>query len=517
MVARDMTADAAGGGRTAPGAPLLDVRGLSKRYPGVLALDHVDFALKAGEVHILFGENGAGKSTLISILAGANRPSEGEIHFRGETVELDSVHHARELGISAVFQEFSLVPQMTVEENLFLGAEHTRFGLLDKGDLHRRAEAILERLGFPLRPGDRVQHLTRAEQQMVEIAKAFRSDLSVLILDEPTASLTERETAQLFGLIEQVKAEGVGVIYITHRMSEIRRIGDRITVLRDGRYIDTVDAKTTDEDELVRLMTGRVIDELFPKVNYAPGACLLSVEHLTTQSRNVVDTSIEVKAGEIVGLAGLVGAGKSEVARACFGLEPVASGQVTLNNEDVTGLSAKRMLDRGFFYLPPDRREEGLVMMRSVRENVSLPSLDRPPFAFGPLLDRSGERRATAELMERLNLQPPRLERAVDHFSGGNQQKALLAKSLTREVKVFAFDEPTVGVDVGTRVAIYEFIRDLCEAGAGILLISSDLPEVLHLSNRVYVFYRGEVKAELVGEEITEEAVLRHFFERDAA
>ncbi len=521
MVVRDVASHGAnagvGDGRPDQAVPLLDVRALSKRYPGVLALDRVDFDLRPGEVHILFGENGAGKSTLISILAGANRPTEGEIHFRGDRVELDSVHHARGLGISAVFQEFSLVPQMTVEENLFLGAEHTRMGLLDKRDLHRRAEDILKRLGFPLRPGDRVQHLTRAEQQMVEIAKAFRAELSVLILDEPTASLTERETAQLFGLIEQVKAQGVGVIYITHRMSEIRRIGDRITVLRDGRYIDTVDAQTTGEDELVRLMTGRVIDELFPKVKFQPGEALLRVEGLTTRSRSVADASIEVRAGEIVGLAGLVGAGKSEVARACFGVEPIAAGRVHLKGEDVTGLSAKKMLDRGFFYLPPDRRDEGLMMMRSVRENISLPSLDRRPFARGPLLDRAGERRAGNDLIARLNLQPPRLEREVDHFSGGNQQKVLLAKSLTREVQVFAFDEPTVGVDVGTRVAIYEFIRDLCEAGAGILLISSDLPEVLHLSHRVYVFYRGEVEAELVGEEITEEAVLRHFFEREAA
>ncbi|MEX2629155.1 MAG: sugar ABC transporter ATP-binding protein [Tistlia sp.] len=502
----------------APGEPLLlEVRGVSRRFPGVLALDRVDFALRAGEVHVLFGENGAGKSTLISLLAGALKPSDGEIRFRGEPVELGSVHHARGLGISAVFQEFSLVPQMTVEENLFLGAENTRFGLLDRAALHARAEEILKRLGFPLRPRDRVLHLTRAEQQMVEIAKAFRSELSVLILDEPTASLTERETAQLFELIAQIKAEGVGVIYITHRLSEIRRIGDRITVLRDGRYVDTVDAQTTSEEDLVRLMTGRVFEELFPKVAFRPGVELLSVEGLTTASGSLRDASLSVRAGEIVGLAGLVGSGKSEIARACFGLEKIVGGTVRLKGETVTGLGPRQMLRRGFFYVPPDRREEGLVMMRSVRENVGLASLGLAPFSRGPLLDRTGERDRVRELAEQLNLQPPHIERVAGAFSGGNQQKVMLAKCLTRPAQVFAFDEPTVGVDVGTRVAIYEFIRDLCEAGAGILLISSDLPEVLHLSHRAYVFYRGRVQAELAGEEITEEAVLGHFFERDAA
>jgi len=505
-------------GGPAPGVDrILQTVGVTKRYPGVLALDGVDFDLRPGEVHILFGENGAGKSTLISILAGVQRPTAGEIRFRGSRLELQSVHQARDLGISAVFQEFSLVPQMTVEENLFLGAEVTRGGFLDKRSLRRRAQEIIERLGFPLRPTQRVEHLSRAEQQMVEIAKAFRSDLSVIILDEPTASLTDRETEQLFALIDQVKAEGVGVIYITHRMQEIRRIGDRITVLRDGRYVATLDAKTATEDELVRLMTGRVISELFPKVRYASGDERLRIERLTTRSGTVLDASLSVRAGEIVGLAGLVGSGKSEVMRAAFGLEPIASGRVILRGEDVTGATTRELLNRGLFYLPPDRREEGLVMMRSCRENMSLPSLDRRPFARGPLLDRAGEARRTTELADRMNLRPRRVERSVDHFSGGNQQKVLLARCLTRDVDVYVFDEPTVGVDVGTRAAIYSFIRDLCEAGAAVVLISSDLPEIIHLARRACVFYRGRIQAELVGDEITEQNLLAHFFDRGTA
>jgi ribose transport system ATP-binding protein len=493
------------------------MKGITKRFPGVLALDGVDFDLRAGEVHVLFGENGAGKSTLISIIAGAQKPQAGSLRMRGETVELSSVHDARERGISAVFQEFSLVPQLTIEENLFLGAEITVGGLLSKRALHAKAEEILERLGFPLRPSQPVMYLSRAEQQMVEIAKAFRSDLSVLILDEPTSSLTERETEQLFRLIEQAKAEGVGIIYITHRMSEIRRIGDRITVLRDGRYIDTVDAKQCTDEELLRLMTGRVIDQVFPKIAFDPKEEILSVEGLSTANGELRDISISVRRGEVVGIAGLIGSGKSEVARACFGLEPLSAGRVAFDGEETTGLGPRKMLDRGFFYVPPDRRAEGLVMMRSVRENIALPSLRLSRFSGPILLKLAAERAEVTEICKRLNLQPRAIERAADHFSGGNQQKILLGKSLTRKVKLFVFDEPTVGVDVGTRVAIYEFIRDLCEAGAAILLISSDLPEILHLTNRVYVMYRGVLRSEFVGENITEENVLGDFFEKEAA
>lgn len=321
-----------------------------------------------------------------------------------------------------MFQEFSLVPQLTVEENLFLGAEVTAHGLLNKRELHRRAAEILERLDFPLHPTQQVSRLSRAEQQMVEIAKAFRSELSVLILDEPTASLTERETAQLFGLIEQVKQAGVGVIYITHRISEIRRIGDRITVLRDGRYVATVPAETG-EEELVRLMTGRVIEQIFPEIAFNPAATVLDVQHLSTGNGMVRDVSLTVRAGEIVGLAGLVGSGKSEVARACFGLEPIAGGRVTFGGAEVTGARPREMLGRGLFYVPPDRREEGLLMMRSVRENVTLASLDLAEFTAGPWLRRGAERRTAQTLAERLNLQPPRIEREVDHFSGATSKR----------------------------------------------------------------------------------------------
>jgi ribose transport system ATP-binding protein len=498
------------------GTLLIETKGLSKHYPGVDALVDVDFELKPGEVHALFGENGAGKSTLISILAGANQPTRGEIHFRGQPLTLADVGAARARGISAVFQEFSLVPQLTVAENLFLGDEPVRGGFLDRRNESKLARALLERLGFPLEADRRVQELSRAEQQMVEIAKAFRSDLSVLILDEPTASLTEKETESLFSLIRQAKARGVGIIYITHRMVELRRIADRVTVLRDGRKVGLVDAQAADEATLIQMMSGRPISQVFPKVNYAPARTLLSVERLSSADGTVRDVSLEVKAGEIVGIAGLVGCGKSEVARACYGLNRVAKGRVMFDGRDVTGWKTRRMLDAGFSYLPPDRHKEGLVLARSAIENTSLPALHLPQFSGNIFLKRRREKDTVSRLAEQLKLHPFDLQREMAAFSGGNQQKVLIAKMLTRDVKLFVFDEPTVGVDVSTRVAIYRLIADLCEAGAGVLLISSDLPEVLHLCNRAYVMFRGAVQVELQGSQITEDRVLSHFFERAA-
>ncbi len=497
-------------------SPLLELVGITRQYPGIMALDNVDFSLRAGEVHVLFGENGAGKSTLISIVAGAVKPHDGQIRFKGERVDLSSVHHARTLGISAVFQEFSLVPELSVEQNLFLGSEETSLGFLQNKAMRSRAEEILERLGFSLKPDAVVAFLSRAEQQMVEIAKAFRDKLSVLILDEPTASLTDRETEDLFSLIQQVKSQGVGIIYITHRMNEIRRIGDRITVLRDGSLVDTVPASTA-ENDLVRLMTGRVIDQIFPNIRFQAENKILEVENLTTENCSANEVSISVCRGEVVGLAGLVGSGKSEVARACFGLVARVSGEIMLNGEPIHDLSPARILDRGLFYVPADRRKEGLMMMRGVRENVSLPAIRTAGYSKYIILRKKAETKAVRCITHKLNLQPPEIEWNAGQFSGGNQQKILLGKCLTRDIKMFIFDEPTVGVDVGTRVAIYGFIQELCESGAAVLLISSDLPEILHLTHRVYVMSAGSLTAELKGTDISPEKVLKYCFHRDAA
>ena len=497
--------------------PLVQTVALTRDYPGIRALDNVEFSLRAGEVHVLFGENGAGKSTLISMLAGATMPTSGQILFRGRAVEFDNVHAARNLGISAVFQEFSLIPQMSVAENMFLGAEERRRGLLHSGAQTMKARAVLDDLDFRLDPTERIDRLSRAEQQMVEIAKAFRSDLSVLILDEPTASLTSHETDHLFALLRRLRKQDVGIVYITHRIAEIREIGDRVTILRDGRFVDTVDAKSTSEDELVRLMTGRVVGEVFPKVSSEPGDTVLEVRNLHTDDGSLNGVSATVRKGEIVGLAGLIGSGKSRFGKACFGAVGLRRGTVTFKGERIPKPTPRTMLDRGLLYLPPDRRDDGLMMMRPAFENMSLAAVGMRPFSNGWIVDGRRERKITGALAERLKLAPPRLDRTTEQFSGGNQQKLMLARSLTRRFDLLIFDEPTVGVDVGTRSAIYEFIAELCELGAAVLLISSDLPEILNLSSRVYVFFGGSIQVELAGDQINEENVLASFFEREAA
>lgn len=501
---------------------VIQTRNLTKSYSGTVVLDGVNVSLKEGEVHVFFGENGAGKSTLISILAGANHPTSGVILFQGQEVKFDDVRDARQLGISAVFQEFSLIPQMTVEENLFLGAEreHCRGGIfLKKEELHKQALEIIDTLDFHINPSVRVDQLTRAEQQMVEIAKAFRSELKVLILDEPTASLTNHETNQLFKLIEKVKSQGVGVIYITHRMSEIREIGDRITVLRDGKYVDTVDAKTTSQDKLVQLMTGRTFDKIFPVISSQPKEKILEVTGLTNENKTVNNIDFYVRRGEILGFAGLVGSGKSELMQSCFGVDEITSGTVVFKDQDVTRKKISAKLKAGFLYLPSDRRVEGLMMMRSARENMSLPALCNKEFLYGPLglLNTKYESQKSQLLANQLTLSPNRIEQTVDFFSGGNQQKVMLARSLNQKFDLIVFDEPTVGVDIGTRVIIYEFIAELCNQGVGIVLISSDLPEILNLTHRTYVFYRGKIQKELIGTDITEEKVLSYFFKEGAA
>jgi ribose transport system ATP-binding protein len=504
------------------GDVILRLEGISKQFPGTLALDNVDFDVRSGEVHVLFGENGAGKSTLIQIVAGVYRQSSGSVNLNGDNVTLASVKRARELGVSAVFQEFSLVPELSVEDNLFLGSELTRGPLLDKVSLRRQARETLDRLGFALKANSIVLYLSRAEQQMVEIAKAFRTKPSVMIFDEPTASLTERETERLFQLIEQLKSEGIGIIYITHRMNEIQRIGDRITVLRDGRLIDTIPVEEATDQKLVELMTGRVIDQIFPEIKKQVGEELLTIENLDVFGDDAVhNASINVHRGEVVGIAGLVGSGKSSIGRSCFGIERILGGKITFKGEviydrasRVNKLGPRRMLDRGLYYLPSNRRAEGLVMMQNVRENVTIASLNLSKFSGKLFLKKRNERNESESVAQRLALSPPNIERDLEHFSGGNQQKVMIGKCLVRDVDLFIFDEPTVGVDVGARVAIYDFIRELCEAGAGVLLISSDLPEILHLTHRSYVMYRGEVKAELDKSEISEESILNYFFEK---
>lgn len=503
--------------------PLLRVENVSKQFPGTLALDSVNFDVNAGEVHVLFGENGAGKSTLTKIIAGVQQPSSGRLLMNDEEVHLRSIKHARSLGISMVFQDFSLIPQLTVEENLFLGSEQIFGPFLNKSELRNQARETLDKLGFDLNLDDRVIYLSRAEQQMVEIAKSFRTKPSVLLLDEPTASLTEREAARLFSIIQMLKGEGIAIVYITHRINEIKTLGDRITVLRDGRNVATLRADEADEGNLITLLTGRKIDQVFPSIAYRPGPDMLRLENLTLENDLVSDVSLNVRSGEIVGIAGLVGSGKSRVARSAFGLEKIRSGKVFVGDELVydstkkmNRITPRKMLDRGMYYLPSDRHHEGLVMMQSLRENITLPSLGLAKFVNGFFLKRGNERAFVSSITDRLELAPPNIDQELEFFSGGNQQKAMIARGLVRNGRLFVLDEPTMGVDIGARVLIYRFIKDICEAGAAVLVVSSDLSEILHLTHRTYVMYRGRLATELTGDEVTENNVLKHYFEQEA-
>jgi len=497
------------------GAPLLQVRKLCKHYPGVRALDQVDFDLRQGEVHVLFGENGAGKSTLISLLAGASQPSSGVIEFEGRPVELGSVREARALGISAVFQEFSLVPTLSVAENLLLGDEPRRHGLLRRGEIASKARELLRQLDFQLDVTRSVGSLSRAEQQMVEIAKSQRSRLAVLILDEPTASLTEQETVQLFAMVDRLRSKGVGIVYISHRMQEIRRIADRITVLRDGGHIATIDAAGTDDDRLVEMMTGRSIAQIYPTIAARPGETLLELHGVGTRS-SVRDVTLQVRRGEVLGLASLAGHGKSELMRAVFGIEPVTDGKIVFKGEDVTRSKPGELLARGMFYLPPDRKNEGLMLGFNCARNITLTMLQRGLRGRGGLIQPGRVRALANSVAARVELAPRNLGRAAGLLSGGNQQKVLFGKGLAIEADLYIFDEPTVGVDVGTRSALYQLIKQLTEANAAVVIISSDLPEILNLAHRACVLRNGRMVGELCGAGLTESAVLGLFFDRPA-
>lgn len=492
---------------------LLRAEHITKTFPGVRALDDVSFDLKAGEVHVLFGENGAGKSTLTKILAGSILPDRGgKLYLRGKRVEFKNPVDARALGISAVYQEFSLVPQLTVMENLFLGREMVKRGLLDKDGMLAQARQSLAELGFELDPMTKVGGLKRAERQMVEITKAFQEKMSVLILDEPTASLSDKEVARLFEIIKRLKGEGVGVIYISHRIDELKKVGDRITVLRDGKNVATMDMASADEQRLISLMTGRQYEEIFPTIDNKPGEVVLKVENLATAS-GLHDISFQVRAGEILGIAGLVGAGKSRVGRAIYGLEEVTGGRVSLFGKPLRTLNPIRSLARGILYSPADRHKEGLVLCRSVRENQTLAAV--PLFERRGFINLRREEKTVRGIIEKMNVRPARIHKNIGYLSGGNQQKVMLSRGLTRDIKVFIMDEASCGIDVGAKREVYLFLKEQAEKGAAVIFISSELPEVLHLSHTIMVMHAGTMTKLFPGGAATEEDVLSACFGYD--
>lgn len=493
--------------------PLIETKALTKRYPGVLALDHVDFELEAGEVHVLFGENGAGKSTLISMLAGANSPTEGTIRLEGRPVSFADVGEAQANGIYTVFQEFSLIPTLTVAQNIFLGWEIRRGPFLDHRAMRARAHEMLLELGFDIDPGDIVAHLSRAQQQMVEITKAFHGDLKVLILDEPTASLTDKEVDHLFDFVNKLKARGVGIIYISHRIQEFVRIAERVTVLRDGAKIGTVAMADTDDDALIEMMTGRSFDQIYPTIERQLGETILKVEGLA--SPGVLPASFEVRKGEVLGVAGLVGSGKSRLFRAIMGLAPRLGGRVSLKGRDITHAPTREIIRAGMYFLSSDRKSEGLDLARTARDNLAVNLIS----AGGTTawINWSAVNARTREISDHVELHEGYRNKPVSQLSGGNQQKVLFGKCFGQEADLIIFDEPTVGVDMGTRAALYLLIKELAEAGKAIIVISSDLPEAMNLAHRLLILAHGRISADLDGADLSEEQVLKHFFDETGA
>lgn len=486
--------------------PLLEVVNLSKHFPGVQALQGINLDVRRGEVHVLLGENGAGKSTLVKILTGAQQRDAGQILWQGESVEITDPHHAQELGISVIYQEFNLVPYMTVAENIFLGREPVRRGFLDRGRMLQDGGAILDDLGISIGPATRVSELGVAEQQMTEIAKALSLEAELLIMDEPTATLTEREIERLFIAIRRLRKRGVSIIYISHRLNEVRQVGDRVTVLRDGRKVATLDTADATVDQMIHLMVGHDLREQYPKQQVDIGAEVLRVEGLN-RAGVLHDIAFSLRRGEILGLAGLVGAGRTELARAIFGADPIDSGSIFVHGQPVSITSPAAAIRHGIGLVPEDRKAQGLLLDHSVVHNITLPSLGRL-FAGLAFLSPRIEAKIAQRYIRDLRIRTPSEERMVRFLSGGNQQKVVIAKWLCSQSDVLIFDEPTRGIDVGAKVEVFQLMTDLARRGAGIIMISSDLLEELAMSDRILVMRGGRIVGQLDHAEASQQRVL---------
>lgn len=490
-------------------APLIEVRDLCKSFPGVRALDNAHFELQRGEVHALMGENGAGKSTLMKILAGVYTRDSGTVRLDGQPIDVASPRAAQALGIGIVHQELNLMNHLTAAQNIFIGREPTKgFGWLDEAALNAQAQAIFDRLHLQLDPRTVVGELTVARQQMVEIAKALSHDSRVLIMDEPTAALNDAEIAELFRLIGQLKAQGVGIVYISHKMDELKRIADRVTVMRDGRTIGTVPAAGTPMATIIAMMVGRELQEQpAAPPDTSRNEVVLTV-HGLTRGTALRDVSFEVRRGEILGFAGLMGAGRTEVARAIFGADPLDAGSIAVHGRPVRIRSPQDAVRAGIGYLSEDRKHFGLATGLDVETNIVLASLER--FTRGGVVDEAATREVGERYVKQLGIKTPSLAQTVKLLSGGNQQKIVIAKWLLRECDILFFDEPTRGIDVGAKSEIYKLLEALAAQGKAIVMISSELPEVLRLSHRVLVMCEGRITGELAAAEATQEKIM-HF------
>lgn len=486
---------------------ILELQHITKTFPGVKALNQVRFNLRRGEIHGLIGENGAGKSTFIKIITGVHEPDSGEITLEGEPIEFKHPVDAQRHGIAAIYQHVTCYPDLTVAENIFMGHEKTKkiIGRIDWKEMYSQAQALLNQLDAKFSSRSRMGALSVARQQIVEIAKALSTEARIIIMDEPTAALTQHESEELYRITEGLRKNGASVIFISHRLEDIYRLVDRVTVFRDAQYIGTWEAQELTQEKLVVAMVGREITQMFPKRQVRLGEELLRVENLSRMGY-FQDVSFDVRRGEIVALTGLVGAGRTEVCESIYGIAPADSGTIAINNRVVEVTSSSRALDLGIGYLPEDRQMQGLVLQWSIGNNITLPSLDN--FTRGAWLDARKEREVAGELAERLEVKTPDVFTLASALSGGNQQKVVVAKILTNNLQVIILDEPTKGVDIGAKAAIYEIIGELAEQGYAILFVSSEMPEVLGFSDRIVVMKEGRMTAFLNTAKTTQDEIL---------
>ncbi|MCG0278880.1 MAG: sugar ABC transporter ATP-binding protein [Thermanaeromonas sp.] len=489
--------------------PFLKLRGICKRFPGVVALDNVDLDVYSGEIHVLLGENGAGKSTLIKILTGAYQKDAGEIIIDGKEVQIRTPREALQLGISCIYQELNLIPHLSVAENIFLGREPKllpALGIIDLKDRYKRSAALLKELGCAVSPGVKVKDLGLGKQQMVEIAKALSLNARLVIMDEPTSSLSEKEVEELFRVVRQLKEKGIAIIFVSHKLEEIRQIADRVTVLRDGRKVATLARGEFDIEELIKLMVGRTLKEKFPKINVRRGREALRVEDIWTDT-GLKGVSFSAYEGEVLGIAGLVGAGRTELARAIFGADPLRKGNIFIYGQRVDIKCPEDAIRAGLAFLTEDRKTQGLILGESVAFNITLAGIKQ--FRRWGFLDIRRQFETAEQLARDLKVKPLDIRRKARELSGGNQQKVVLAKWLCTRAKIFIFDEPTRGIDVGAKVEVYNLINQLLQNGAAVIMISSELPEILGMSDRILVMSEGRITGEFLREEATQEKIMK--------
>ncbi|MEY8356300.1 sugar ABC transporter ATP-binding protein [Lachnospiraceae bacterium 54-53] len=487
---------------------ILKMQHITKRFPGTLALDDAEITCERGRVHVLLGENGAGKSTLVKIISGVYSLDEGEMWYDGKTVHYSGVREAIDNGISMIHQELNLLPERTIAQNIFIGHEPTVKGipwLIDYRKMVKQSQELLDDLGVDLNPNMLVKDLSIAQQQMVEVVKALSNSIKLLIMDEPTSSLTSKEIDKLFEIVETLKKNRIAIIYISHRMDEIKRIGDQVTVMRDGKYIGTLDARTMEMDEAVSMMVGRKISNMYVRNYTKPGKLILETKNLTgLRFRNV---NITVREGEIVSISGLIGAGRTEIAKSLFGYETIREGSYTLYGQEMNTPSPKKCIRSGMAYLSEDRKTEGLILQMPIKSNIVAASLS---LAFpNGILNDARESIAGNKYKDILRIAAPDVDKLVGELSGGNQQKVAIGKWLNTGCRFLIFDEPTRGIDIGAKAEIYQLMDSLVNEGYGILMISSELNEVIGMSDRVYVMREGEIVGELERSELSQHVIMQ--------